>query len=390
MLPQLDTQQQLRLRRLKMAVASYAMWVALALNARAIGYLDISPRMAAIAVGGVVLSNLYFFVMIRTGLNRRLADPSMTFQQILVALCWALVLMTTTDAARGAMLPVYVVTILFGVFGLTTRAFIGLSAFALVSYAVVVGVEFYRAPATFDVPQEALRLTILAASLVWCSLFGSYVTRLKETLKRRNVELKEKVSNTSREATRDHLTQAYNRRYMMDSLSREKARADRVGSTFSLCIFDLDYFKRLNDEHGHLVGDKVLTEFAYLARRELRASDLIDLDGEGRCFGRFGGEEFLCLLPSTDHVGARRCAERLRVATSRAEFHHKVRITLSAGVAEYLPGESVTDTLRRADEALYFAKQTGRNKVACAGRRDGDPISDTIVGEVVQLNQFRS
>ena len=80
----------------------------------------------------------------------------------------------------------------------------------------------------------------------------------------------------------------------------------------------------------------------------------------------------------------------MRIATSRAEFHHKVRITLSAGVAEYLPGESVTDTLRRADEALYFAKQTGRNKVACAGRRDGDPISDTIVGEVVQLNQFRS
>jgi diguanylate cyclase (GGDEF)-like protein len=134
----------------------------------------------------------------------------------------------------------------------------------------------------------------------------------------------------------------------------------------------------------------VLSEFAYLARRELRASDVIDLDGEGRCFGRFGGEEFLCLLPSTDHVGARRCAERLRLATSRAEFDHKVRITLSAGVAEYLPGESVTDTLRRADEALYFAKQTGRNKVACAGRSEGDPISDTIVGEVVMLNQFRN
>jgi diguanylate cyclase (GGDEF)-like protein len=390
MLPALDTKQQLRLRRLKMAFASYLMWVALALGAKATGYLDISQEMATATVGGVALCNLYFYLMIRTGLNKRLSDPSMTFQQILIALCWAVVLMTTTDQARGAMLPVYIVTILFGVFGLTTRAFIGLSAFALLSYAGVVGAEYYRAPQAFDVPQEALRLTILSASLIWCTLFGSYVTRLKETLKRRNNELKEKVSNTSREATRDHLTQTFNRRYMMDSLSREKARADRVGSTFSLCIFDLDHFKRLNDEHGHLVGDKVLTEFAYLARRELRATDVIDLDGEGRCFGRFGGEEFLCLLPSTDHVGARRCAERLRLATSRAEFHDQVRITLSAGVAEYWPGESVTDTLRRADEALYFAKQTGRNKVACAGRRDGDPISDTIAGEVVMLNQFRS
>ena len=109
-----------------------------------------------------------------------------------------------------------------------------------------------------------------------------------------------------------------------------------------------------------------------------------------RCFGRFGGEEFLCLLPSTDRNGARRCAERLRVATSRADFGNKVHVTLSAGVAEYRHGESVTDTLRRADEALYFAKQTGRNRVACAGRRDGDPITDTIAGEVVQLDQFRS
>jgi diguanylate cyclase (GGDEF)-like protein len=390
MLPPLDTKQQLRMRRLKMAVASYLMWISLALGAMTAGYLEISREMAFVAIGGIALSNLYFYGMIRTGLNMRLSDPSMTFQQILVALCWVIVLMTTTGEARGAMLPVYIVTILFGVFGLTTRAFVGLSAFALLSYAGVVGIEYYRSPEAFDAAQETVRLTVLAASMVWCTLFGSYVTRLKETLKRRNVELKEKVSNTSREATRDHLTQTFNRRYMMDSLSREKARADRVGSTFALCIFDLDHFKRLNDEHGHLVGDKVLSEFAYLARRELRASDVIDLDGEGRCFGRFGGEEFLCLLPSTDHVGARRCAERLRVATSRAEFHDKVRITLSAGVAEYLPGESVTDTLRRADEALYFAKQTGRNKVACAGRSEGDPISDTIVGEVVVLNQFRS
>lgn len=390
MLPPMDTKQQLRMRRLKMAFASYLMWIALALGAMTAGYLEISREMAFAAIGGIALSNLYFYAMIRTGLNRRLSDPSMTFQQILVALCWIVVLMTTTDQARGAMLPVYIVTILFGVFGLTTRAFVGLSAFALLSYTGVVAIEYYRAPAAFDSAQETVRLTVLAASMVWCTLFGSYVTRLKETLKRRNVELKEKVSNTSREATRDHLTQTFNRRYMMDSLSREKARADRVGSTFSLCIFDLDHFKRLNDEHGHLVGDKVLSEFAYLARRELRASDVIDLDGEGRCFGRFGGEEFLCLLPSTDHVGARRCAERLRLATSRAEFDHKVRITLSAGVAEYLPGESVTDTLRRADEALYFAKQTGRNKVACAGRSEGDPISDTIVGEVVMLNQFRN
>ena len=389
MLPRLETQQRLRLRRLKMAMASYVMWVSIGIGAMVVGQLDIDREIMHFVLGGIVVTNLYFYVMIRTGLNKRLSDPSMTFQQILVALCWAMVLMATTDEARGAMLPVYIVTILFGVFGLTPRAFVRLAFFALASYGAVIGIEYSRAPSDFDLHQEALRSTVLAASLIWCTLFGSYVTQLKEALKSRNNELKEKVTNTSREASRDHLTQTFNRRYMMDSLSREKDRADKVGSTFSLCIFDLDHFKRLNDEHGHLVGDKVLADFAYLARRELRASDVIDLDGEGRCFGRFGGEEFLCLLPSTERNGARRCAERLRVATSRAEFGNKVRVTLSAGVAEYRHGESVTDTLRRADEALYFAKQTGRNRVACAGRREGDPITDTIAGEVVQLDQFR-
>ena len=389
MLPRLDTQQRLRLRRLKMAIASYVMWVSIGVGAMVVGQLDIDREIMHFVLGGIVVTNLYFYVMIRTGLNTRLSDPSMTFQQILVALCWAMVLMATTDEARGAMLPVYIVTILFGVFGLTPRAFMHLAFFALASYGVVIGIEYSRDPAAFDLHQEALRSTVLAASLIWCTLFGSYVTQLKAALKSRNNELTEKVTNTSREASRDHLTQTFNRRYMMDSLSREKDRADKVGSTFSLCIFDLDHFKRLNDEHGHLVGDKVLADFAYLARRELRASDVIDLDGEGRCFGRFGGEEFLCLLPSTERNGARRCAERLRVATSRADFGNKVHVTLSAGVAEYRHGESVTDTLRRADEALYFAKQTGRNRVACAGRRDGDPITDTIAGEVVQLDQFR-
>ena len=389
MLPRLDTQQRLRLRRLKMAMASYVMWVSIGVGAMVIGQLEINREIMHFVLGGIVVTNLYFYVVIRTGLNKKLSDPSMTFQQILVALCWAMVLMATTSEARGAMLTVYVVTILFGVFGLTPQGFMRLALFALASYGAVIGTEYARNPAEFDVYGEALRSAILAASLIWCTLFGSYVTQLKEALKSRNNELKEKVTNTSREASRDHLTQTFNRRYMMDSLSREKDRADKVGSTFSLCIFDLDHFKRLNDEHGHLVGDKVLADFAYLARRELRASDVIDLEGEGRCFGRFGGEEFLCLLPSTDRNGARRCAERLRVATSRAEFGNKVSVTLSAGVAEYRHGESVTDTLRRADEALYFAKQTGRNRVACAGRREGDPITDTIAGEVVQLDQFR-
>jgi len=382
MLPTLDAKQRLRLRRMKMASVSYAMWSVLAVFGYLTGNMDISREVLLVILGGVGLTNLYFYSMIRSGLNRRLAEPSMTVPQLVIAFLWAMVLMLSSTELRGAMMMVYVITLLFGIFGLTRKGFFGMTAFALMGYFAVVYAGFSFFPDRFDVSREVIMAVILSASLVWCAWFGSYVATLKETLRQSNTELREAVSSASRMATRDHLTQSFNRRYMMECLSREKSRADKSGSTFSVCIFDLDHFKELNDRYGHLVGDEVLSAFAYLARQELRATDVIDLDSEGRCFGRFGGEEFMCLLPSTAEEGARKCAERLRVATAEKEFRGGARITLSAGVAEYVAGESVADTLQRADEALYFAKQSGRDRVACAdaiGAGGQDEKGDVVV-----------
>jgi diguanylate cyclase (GGDEF)-like protein len=364
MLPTLDAKQRLRLRRMKMASVSYGMWSALAIFGYLTGNMDISREVVLVVLGGVALTNLYFYTMIRSGLNRRLADPSMTVPQLTIAFLWAMILMLSSTELRGAMMMVYVITLLFGIFGLTRKGFFAMTAFALTGYLAVVYLGYALVPDRFDLWREVIMAAVLSASLVWCAWFGSYVATLKETLRQSNTELREAVSSASRMATRDHLTQSFNRRYMMECLQREKGRADKSGSTFSVCIFDLDHFKKLNDRYGHLVGDDVLSAFAYLARQELRATDVIDLDSEGRCFGRFGGEEFMCLLPSTPEDGALKCAERLRVATADKEFRAGSRVTLSAGVAEYLPGESVADTLQRADEALYLAKQGGRNRVA--------------------------
>lgn len=366
MLPTLDAKQRLRLRRMKMASVSYAMWSGLAIFGFLTGKMDISRQVLLVVLGGVGLTNLYFYAMIRSGLNRRLADPSMTVPQLIIAFLWAMVLMLSSTELRGAMMMVYVITLLFGIFGLTRKGFFAITAFALTGYVAIVYAGYSLFPDRFDLSREIIMAAILSASLVWCAWFGSYVATLKETLRQSNTELREAVSSASRMATRDHLTQSFNRRYMMECLQREKGRADKSGSGFSVCIFDLDHFKELNDRYGHLVGDEVLSAFAYLARQELRATDVIDLDSEGRCFGRFGGEEFMCLLPSTPEDGAVKCAERLRTATEDKEFRAGARVTLSAGVAEYVPGESVADTLQRADEALYLAKQSGRNRVACS------------------------
>lgn len=369
MLPTPDAKQELRLQRLKMAVVTYGVWVALALIAHASGHLDLNRELLMVLLGGIAFTNLYFYVLIRSGVSRRFADPSMTAQQLIIGICWATVLMLVSRDLRGEMMVVYMITVLFGIFALRRHALYSFSALAIGGYLGVVGTEYVLFPDRFDLSGELIRITILAATVFWCAWFAAYVAALKEALRQSNSELRNAVSSASRMATRDHLTQSFNRRYMMECLSKEKARADRSGTTFSVCIFDLDHFKLLNDEHGHLVGDEVLSAFAYLARKELRASDVVDLDGEGRCFGRFGGEEFMCLLPSTSVDGAVKCAERLREATSEKEFRGGVRVTLSAGVAEYLPGESVADTIGRADEALYLAKQCGRNRVSLARAR---------------------
>ena len=145
----------------------------------------------------------------------------------------------------------------------------------------------------------------------------------------------------------------------------------RTGSTFSVCIIDLDNFKQVNDRFGHNAGDRVLKDFADFAESELRAMDTV---AEGRkwrnehAFGRYGGEEFILLLPDTGLAGAHACAERLRLKQQQLLEEHRTapHVTLSAGIAEYVRGENVESMLRRADAALYQAKHDGRNQVCDA------------------------
>lgn len=363
--PENQPRQVVRLRRLFMAMASYAMWVLLGLFAYRAGLLSITMMMVTVTISGVIITNLFFFALIRSGINKRFHDPSMTFFQCAVALCWALVLMFSTTEARGLMMSVYVVTVLFGTFQLNKKEFLALSIFAFAGYLSVLAVEYLVYPERFDGTLEAIRISVLAGVLLWTSMFGLYVGHLKSKLREKNTELKRVVEEVSRLAERDDLTKAYNRRFIMDSLRTEDARAMRSGIPFSVCIFDIDHFKTINDRFGHLAGDRVLTGFAERARGAIRGMDLIGGTESSRSFGRYGGEEFIVILPATTLDGALRCAERVRLATADEPFDDVFKITLSAGVSEYRLGENIEDTLRRADNALYLAKQNGRNQVQC-------------------------
>ncbi|TFW10163.1 GGDEF domain-containing protein [Oxalobacteraceae bacterium OM1] len=157
-------------------------------------------------------------------------------------------------------------------------------------------------------------------------------------------------------AIHDELTGLLNRREVLRVAEQEKERADRHGVPLSLCIFDIDHFKSINDTWGHSAGDGVLRHMAECIHGEVRKSD---------CFGRYGGEEFLLVLVGADGQGARDFVERVRQSVEAMELAglDGRRVTVSAGVAENAAGETIAQVLARADASLYRAKHAGRNRV---------------------------
>ncbi len=155
-------------------------------------------------------------------------------------------------------------------------------------------------------------------------------------------------------ATVDPLTRAFNRRKLAEVLAEETARARRYGTPLAVILFDVDHFKRVNDAYGHDAGDAVLAEMARLVMGILRESDRL---------ARWGGEEFLVVAPGVGLGGGMELAERLRAAVAGQKFPGVPGVTASFGVSEYRPGEAVEPLVKRADAALYRAKEGGRNRV---------------------------
>ena len=160
-------------------------------------------------------------------------------------------------------------------------------------------------------------------------------------------------------ALRDGLTKAFNKKYFLDRLETEIAYARRHNAHLSLVMFDVDHFKRVNDTHGHLAGDYVLAKLAKVALATVRAEDV---------FARYGGEEFGVICRGVPLPSAGILAERIRAIVEATTFDHegqKLPITISIGVAGHpeCPVETVAQLIAAADQALYEAKRTGRNKV---------------------------
>lgn len=171
-------------------------------------------------------------------------------------------------------------------------------------------------------------------------------------------ERKQLENELERRATHDALTGAYNRLHVEAQITHLMHKANRDNERNALILIDIDHFKAINDRYGHPVGDAVLQSFVVRLARRVRGSDIL---------GRWGGEEFLLLLPNTDAAGGAKLAETIRGDLERAAFPGVGHITASLGVAEHQRGDSQASWIKRADDALYKAKHLGRNRVVVAG-----------------------
>jgi diguanylate cyclase (GGDEF)-like protein len=194
----------------------------------------------------------------------------------------------------------------------------------------------------------------LALMIVLFLLYTYLIDRFEKDLLEKSNNLQKLYDEVSRLAREDPLTGAFNRRKMDELIQAESMRSDRYKTFFSMIIFDLDDFKEINDRYGHDVGDNVLKQLIEVVRDDLRSVDAV---------GRWGGEEFVILLPGIKIHQAIFVAQRVLTKIDKNEFSGGIHITASFGVAQRMSGESFENFYRRLDQAMYKAKSNGKNQV---------------------------
>ncbi|WP_148289711.1 GGDEF domain-containing protein [Ideonella sp. B508-1] len=314
---------------------------------------------------------LGFYGAIRSGLNLHLSEPSLTRPQMvysMVAVAWAF---AVSGPARGATVVLMQVILMFGLFGLPPREG---RRMAGMGFLMLAGVIAWRAWGQADPDETRLDLIyLLYAGIVFTgvAVISVRLGHIRERLRHQTAELKLALARNQELATRDVLTGLTNRRAMLEQMTIAAREIERHGQPLALVLFDLDHFKQINDTRGHAAGDRVLQRFGEVAQGEIRAGDVL---------ARWGGEEFLLMLPRTGLEEAWRCAERIRTRLVALKLEGGVPgqpLTFSAGVSSCRRMDQLDAAIEAADRAMYLAKATGRNRTELMA---GPGLSDAPLG----------
>jgi diguanylate cyclase len=344
--------------RTLLAAISYLLGVVIAEVALSIGVADQGP--ARVFQAAALMAGLVSYAMVRWGWTRHLKDPAMTTTQMLVGQTMGVVAYVMLHEFRGALIALGIAVASFGMFSLSRNRQWATGLYALVSMGIGMLWMSSRDPVNFPPQVEAVHFMILVTLQVMAALLGAQFGEMRRRLRTRKRELEEALGRIQELANRDSLTGLYNRRHAQEMADHHVHVRGRSGRELAIALIDLDHFKQVNDQYGHAMGDRVLQTFALQASQITRDADIV---------ARWGGEEFLIVMPDTSADGARLLVERLREAFANvcvSEAEPGLRITFSAGITAYRPGESTEQAVHRADEALYEAKSAGRHRSVVA------------------------
>jgi diguanylate cyclase len=370
LIPRHDPVMALRLNRQLMAVYSYFLVWGGTLLAMQLGIFE-KRTPHAVLFGSLLIFNVLVYALIRSGLSRFLADPSLTVAQMLSAITLITVLLHYAEEMRGAMISIYFMVMTFGVFALDRLKMIMMSAMVMAALTGLLVFEYFFTPERLVFGIAFGQWIILLLGLIWFVFVGGYIHNLQQRIREQRESLRDNHSRLEEShrqlhdtmaklaeiAVRDALTGLYNRRHFIERLEEAIAMAERSHIPFHLALIDLDHFKQVNDRYGHQVGDEILQRFAAVARQALRRSDVL---------ARYGGEEFIVLFPEGSADDIADVLERLRetfAATCHDDLVPGLQVTLSAGLSGWRSGDDADSLTKRTDDALYAAKRQGRNRL---------------------------
>lgn len=353
-------------RQFSLALGLYVMWSALACLSHFLGQTTITVQAAVILLAGVIATNIMFFAFAASTAKHWLPQSTVVLAQSVFGIAWV-TLYGFLSSGPGEIIPfIYITTLLFAMMNSDRRSLVQLAIFSAASYGLVFILKSVLATPGNSIGPGILHIAVFAGAVGWIMMYGRHLHELRLQLVQRNASLQSIIDKMARTNEQDDLDTSSNRRYMMESLIREKGRTDRSNNPFSVCIFEMDSFDAFTERHGELAGERVLKSFAQRIRGALRAMDAANPSGFKRRFGQFADEEYIVILPQTGLNGAERCAERISETIRRRSFDGTYRQTASGGIAEYKRGESIPELLSRADDALRAAKKAGGDRFVCS------------------------
>lgn len=350
-------------QRLRLVQCGTAMLLVLGsvLNMQYLVWAGLAPKALTawwtlVLVGGFV----GFFLTIRSGRNLRFAEPSLTVPQMVYAILCGAAAYAIAGHGRGGAFPILMVIFMFSMYSLAPATVLRTSFFAVAVFGITMAVMARLRPEVYVPAVEWGHFIMIAIMVPAIAVLAGQLSRLRDRMRRQKKDIAVALARIQELATRDELTGLINRRHMLELMEQERQRGVRSGQSFSIAVIDIDHFRELNDQHGHAYADQLLRRFANEALNVIRISDLL---------ARWDGKEFLLMLSNTRASLGKSSLERLRERMKAVPIDAQgavLHLSFCAGVTEHRAGESVADTVKRAEHALLNARAAGHNRVVLA------------------------